>query len=81
MHALGYQPGVKTILFCIKCSINLCKLYGNARQIAMDTGTVVLAKIIFNDEAFWHSITYPNFRILSSTGVKQSLEDSSFTRI
>ena len=34
-------------------------------------------KNIFNDETFRHSIMYPNFRILCTTGAKQSLKDSS----
>ena len=33
-------------------------------------------KNIFNNKAFRHTITYPNFRILRTMGAKQSLKDS-----
>ena len=34
-------------------------------------------KEIFNDETFWHSITYLNFHMLQNMGVKQGSKDSS----
>ena len=41
---MGYQPGVKTILFYIKCSTNLCKTFRSIKEIATDTSAVISTK-------------------------------------
>ena len=86
MHALGYQPGVKTILFYIKCSTNLCKTFRSIKEIAIDTSTVISTKTFLMMQPFGTLLcilTSVYFALQSKTKFKDSSlrKDSKYIQV